>query len=41
MARRTAHAWIGTLMLVGLILLAYGLDGHAAMWGNWAGGYRP
>lgn len=33
--RRTLAALVGNLTLVGLIILAYGLDWQAALWGEY------
>lgn len=34
MTRRTMSSWIFTLMLLGLIVVAYGLDWQAALFGH-------
>lgn len=34
MRTRTLAAWISTAMLVGLIVVSYGLDWRAALWGD-------
>lgn len=35
MTKRTLAAWISSIMLMGVIVLSYGLDWQAALWGHY------
>lgn len=34
MKRRIFHSLLGTLVMLGLLVVAYGLDWHAMLWAN-------
>jgi hypothetical protein len=34
MSRRTLHSLLGTLVLMGIVVLVYGLDWRAALWAD-------